>query len=182
MTEPLRGVIAPNLTPFEPSGEIAHDLYVGHVKRFLDQGCVGVAPFGTTGEALSVGIGERIVMLETLVSEGVDPGLMIPGTGVTNLADTVRLTRRAVDLGCAGAMVLPPFYFKDVPDDGLFAYFARLIDAVGHDDLRIYLYHIPRWPASAFPSRSCSACARLSPTRSSASRTAPATGRTPGGS
>jgi len=83
MTQPLRGVIAPNLTPFQPTGEVAHDLYVGHVKRLLEQ-------------------------------------------------------------GCAGAMVLPPFYFKDVPDDGLFAYFARLIDAVGRDELRIYLYHIPQ--------------------------------------
>jgi len=151
MTQPLRGVIAPNLTPFQPSGEIAHDLYVGHVKRLLDQGCVGVAPFGTTGEALSAGVGERIVMLETLVSEGVDPARMIPGTGVTNIADSARLTRRAVELGCAGAMVLPPFYFKDVPDDGLFAYFARPIDAVGHDDLRIYLYHIPQVSGVGIP-------------------------------
>jgi len=151
MTEPLRGVIAPNLTPFEQSGEVAYDLYVGHVKRLLEQGCVGVAPFGTTGEALSVGMGERIVMLETLLSEGVDPARMIPGTGLTNLADTTRLTRRAVEMGCAGAMVLPPFYFKDVPDDGLFAYFARLIDAVGHDDLRIYLYHIPQVSGVGIP-------------------------------
>ncbi len=144
MTEALRGVIAPNLTPIEANGNVAHDLYVAHVKSLLEKGCVGVAPFGTTGEALSIGMGERIVVLESLIAAGIDPAKIIPGTGLTNVADTARLTRRAVELGCAGAMVLPPFYFKDVPDDGLFAYYARLIETVGHDDLRIYLYHIPQ--------------------------------------
>ena len=78
-----------------------------------------------------------------MIDRGVDPKRLIPGTGLTNLIDTARLTRHAVDRGCAGAMVLPPFYIKDVTDDGLFAYYARLIERVGSDDLRIYLYHIP---------------------------------------
>lgn len=144
MTEPLRGVIAPNLTPFESSGVIAEDLYIGHVKRLLEEGCVGVAPFGTTGEATSLSVGERMVLLENMVGAGIEPARMIPGTGFTNLEDTVRLTRRSAELGCAGALVLPPFYYKNVPDDGLFAHFASLIEAVGRDDLRLYLYHIPQ--------------------------------------
>jgi 4-hydroxy-tetrahydrodipicolinate synthase len=142
--EPIRGVIAPTLTPFNDDLSLALDLYVAHAQHLLATGCAGLAPFGTTGEALSVGIDERIGALDRLLDRGVDPKKLIPGTGLTNLIDTARLTRQAVDRGCAGAMVLPPFYIKDVPDDGLFAYYARLIERVGKDDLRIYLYHIPQ--------------------------------------
>jgi len=141
--EPIRGVIAPTLTPFNDDLSIALDLYVDHARHLLATGCAGLAPFGTTGEALSAGIDERIGALDRLIDRGVDPKRLIPGTGLTNLIDTARLTRHAVERGCAGAMVLPPFYIKDVTDDGLFAYYARLIERVGSDDLRIYLYHIP---------------------------------------
>lgn len=147
----LRGVIAPNLTPFNDDLTVAEDLYVDHARRLLADGCVGLAPFGTTGEALSVGIEERMALLEALVNAGIDPVRLIPGTGLTNLPDSVRLTRHAVDLGCAGAMTLPPFYFKNVADDGLFAYFARLIEAVDRDRLRLYLYHIPQVAGVGLP-------------------------------
>ena len=119
-----RGVVAPILTPFNDDLTIATDLYVELARRLFDDGCAGLAPFGTTGEALSVGIDERIAMLDKLVGAGVDPAKMIPGTGLTNLPDTVKLTRHAVDAGCAGAMVLPPFYFKNVADEGLYTYFV----------------------------------------------------------
>ena len=142
--EPIRGVIAPTLTAFNDDLSLALDLYVAHAQHLLATGCAGLAPFGTTGEALSVGIDERIGALDRLIESGVDPKQLIPGTGLTNLVDTARLTRHAVDRGCAGAMVLPPFYIKDITDDGLFAYYARLIERVGRDDLRIYLYHIPQ--------------------------------------
>jgi 4-hydroxy-tetrahydrodipicolinate synthase len=141
--EPLRGVISPTLTPFNDDLTIAHDLFADHARHLLETGCVGLAPFGTTGEALSLGIEERITALEHLIDRGVDPKRLIPGTGLTNLPDTTRLTRHVVDRGCAGALVLPPFYFKDVSDEGLFAYFAGLIERVAADDLRLYLYHIP---------------------------------------
>ncbi|HUF86356.1 MAG TPA: dihydrodipicolinate synthase family protein [Thermohalobaculum sp.] len=153
MTEPtpLRGVIAPILTPFEDDLTIARDLYVANAKRCLAEGCVGLAPFGTTGEALSVGIEERMEALEDLVAAGIPAGRLIPGTGLTNLPDTVRLTRHAVSLGCAGAMVLPPFYFKDVPEDGLYDHFAHLVDAVDDPRLRVYLYHIPQVSGVGLP-------------------------------
>ena len=149
--EPLRGVIAPTLTPFNDDLTIAEDLYVSHAKRCLADGCVGLAPFGTTSEALSVGMDERMRMLEALAAAGIDPACMIPGTGLTNLPDTIRLTRHAVELGCAGAMTLPPFYYKGVPDDGLYDYFRRLIDGVADDRLQIYLYHIPQVAGVGLP-------------------------------
>ena len=147
----LKGIIAPALTPFNDDLSVAEDLYIAHAKWLLDDGCVGLAPFGTTGEALSVGMDERNHILEKLVDEGIDPAKLIPGTGLTNLPDTVKLTRKAVDLGCAGAMILPPFYFKNVADDGLFAYFAKLIEMVARDALRFYLYHIPQVAGVGIP-------------------------------
>ena len=138
----IRGLVAPLLTPFDDDQSIATGLFVEHAKRLLDQGCSGLVPFGTTGEALSVGIDERIAAVSSLVDSGIDPACMIPGTGVSNVADTARLSRACLDLGCAGVLVLPPFYYKAVSEQGLYEYFARLVDAVGPDS-RIYLYHIP---------------------------------------
>jgi len=137
-----RGIIAPILTPFNDDGSLAIDLYVAHASWLFDQGCAGIAPFGTTGEALSVGIDERIAAIAALVDAGIDPACMIPGTGLTSVADTARLSRACLDLGCAAVMTLPPFYFKAVTEEGLYAYFAQLVTAIG-DDARIYLYHIP---------------------------------------
>lgn len=139
-----RGVIAPNLTPFDDDLSIAKDLYLENVERLIADGCAALAPFGTTGEALSVSTAERLDLLEHLVTSGIDPARLIPGTGLTNLPETADLTRRVTDMGCAGAMILPPFYIKGVSDDGLFDYFARLIDLVNRDTLAIYLYHIPQ--------------------------------------
>ena len=149
--KPLRGVISPTLTPFNDDMTIAEDLYIAHAKRCLADGCVGLAPFGTTSEALSVGIDERVDMLEKLVASGIAASKLIPGTGLTNLPDTIRLTRHAVELGCSGAMTLPPFYFKNVADEGLYDYFCRLIDGVADDRLNIYLYHIPQVSGVGIP-------------------------------
>ena len=103
-----------------------------------------LAPFGTTGEALSIGSAERMAAIEGLIASGIDPKLVIPGTGLCNLPETIALSRHAMELGCAGVMTLPPFYFKGMGDDGYFDYFERLIDGVDHPELKIYLYHIPQ--------------------------------------
>ncbi len=142
MIKTIRGIIAPILTPFDDDLSLATSLYVAHAKWLLGQGCAGIAPFGTTGEALSVGIDERIAAIEALVDNGIEPTQLIPGTGLSNVADTARLSRACLDIGCAGVMTLPPFYFKDVSEDGLFDYFEQLIMSIG-SDARIYLYHIP---------------------------------------
>ncbi len=138
----IRGVIVPLLTPFNDDLSVASDLYVSHAKGLFDQGCAGIAPFGTTGEALSVSIEERLAAIRTLVDAGIDPSSIVPGTGLSNVADTARLSRACLDLGCAGVMTLPPFYYKAVTEDGLYRYFVKLLDCIGPDS-RIYLYHIP---------------------------------------
>lgn len=140
--EAPRGVIAPILTPFNDDLSIATDLYTGLANELFGNGCAGLAPFGTTGEALSVGIDERIDAIRTLIDSGVDAAKMIPGTGLSNVADTARLSRACLDLGCSAVMTLPPFYFKGVSEDGIYRYFAELIRTIG-DDARIFLYHIP---------------------------------------
>jgi len=139
-----KGLVAPILTPFNDDLSVATDLYVGHALDLIDKGCVALAPFGTTGEALSVGIEERVAALDALIAAGVDPKQLIPGTGLTNLPDTLRLTNHALDSGCRAVMTLPPFYIKDAHDDGLFAYYERLISSVGPDALKLILYHIPQ--------------------------------------
>ncbi len=144
MVAKLKGVVAPVLTPFNDDMSIAEDLFLEHAAYLLENGCVGLAPFGTTGEALSIGLDERLDMLERMVESGIDPARLIPGTGLSNLPDTVHLTKHAMELGCEGAMVLPPFYYKTVTDEGLFSYFAKLIETVGEDETRLYLYHIPQ--------------------------------------
>jgi 4-hydroxy-tetrahydrodipicolinate synthase len=139
---PIRGVLVPLLTPFNDDMTVATDLYAAHAKWLFDQGCAGLVPFGTTGEALSVGIDERIAALRALVDGGIDPSLMIPGTGLSNVADTARLSRACLDLGCAGVMTLPPFYYKGVSEEGIYRHFVQLLGAIG-EDARIFLYHIP---------------------------------------
>src|SRR4051794_38795245 len=99
------GIIAPILTPFESDGRIARDLWVGHARWVLDQGAHFLSPFGTTGEALSLSIEERMRALEWLVEAGIPPNRMMPGTGVTALPETVALSSHAVGLGCAAVMV-----------------------------------------------------------------------------
>ena len=141
-TDETRGLVAPILTPFNDDLSVATSLYVTHAKWLFDQGCAGIAPFGTTGEALSVGVDERIAAIRELIDGGIDPAKMIPGTGLSNVADTARLSRACLDMGCAGVMTLPPFYFKAVSEDGLYHYFVQLIEAIGAD-ARVFLYHIP---------------------------------------
>ena len=138
------GVIAPNLTPFNDDLSVARDLYLSNAKRLFADGCSALAPFGTTGEALSVSVSERLSLIAHLIDGGINPAKLVPGTGLTNLPETADLTRECLDMGCAAAMILPPFYFKGVSDEGLYAYYGKLIEMVGRDDLAIYLYHIPQ--------------------------------------
>ena len=140
----IKGLIAPLLTPFDDNLNLDQSLYNDLAKHLLATGVSGLAPFGTTGEALSVSHSERKAALEGLVKAGIDPAVMIPGTGLCNLPDTIDLCQHAVGLGCAGVMVLPPFYFKGMSDAGLYDYYAQLIAGVNDQRLKIYLYHIPQ--------------------------------------
>ena len=140
----IKGLIAPILSPFNDELSFNQDLYNALAAELHATGCSGLAPFGTTGEALSVSSVERMAALEGLVASGIDPRVIIPGTGLCNLPESIALSRHAVELGCAGVMTVPPFYFKGMGDDGYFVYFEKLIDGVDHPDLKIYLYHIPQ--------------------------------------
>jgi len=141
--EKMTGVVTPILTPFNDDLSFAPDLYVSHATWLLEQGIHYISPFGTTGEALSLSVKERMAALDTLIEGGIDPAVLMPGTGLCNLEDTVTLCRHAVDLGCAAVLTLPPFFYKNASDDGLYAYFVRLIEVINRAKLRICMYHIP---------------------------------------
>jgi len=140
----LKGIMTPVVTPFTGDGRIDTVAYVEHCQRSLAQGTHYVTPFGTTGEALSLGLAERCATLETVIAEGVDPSVLLPGTGFNSLTETVEATRHALAHGVAAVMILPPFFYKDASDAGLFAWFAKLIERVADERLRICLYHIPQ--------------------------------------
>ncbi|MGE3065482.1 MAG: dihydrodipicolinate synthase family protein [Hyphomicrobiaceae bacterium] len=137
------GVIAPVVTPFGDDGAPDVDRFVSHAAWLLQDGCTGLAPFGTTSEANSLGLDERMDLLEELVEDGIDAAKLMPGTGTCSVSDTVILTQHAVDIGCGGVLMLPPFYYKGPSEEGLFRYFAEVIDGVNDENLKIYLYHIP---------------------------------------
>jgi 4-hydroxy-tetrahydrodipicolinate synthase len=143
MTHRLRGVLSPVVTPFRKDYSPDAPRFVRHCKWLLAHGCSGLAVFGTNSEANSLSAEERMTLLEQLVEGGVPAAQLMPGTGCCALTDSVRLTAHAVKLGCAGVLMLPPFYYKGVPDDGLFRNFSEVIQRVGDDRLQLYLYHIP---------------------------------------
>jgi 4-hydroxy-tetrahydrodipicolinate synthase len=143
MASSFEGVYAAALTPLRADLEIDRRAYADHCRRLLDEGCDGLAIFGTTGEANSFSVGERVAAWEALVADGVPADTLLPGTGACALTDAVTLTREALAAGAPGVLALPPFYYKGVSDDGLFAFFAELIERVGDDRLRLFLYHIP---------------------------------------
>ena len=144
MTNGPKGVICPILTPFNHDGSVADDLWLAHARWVLDQGAHYLSPFGTTGEALSLGLGERRRALEVLVEGGIPASRLMPGTGVTALVETAELTAHAVRLGCAAVMVLPSFFYVQAGDDGQARYYGELIDRVNDDRLRVILYNIPQ--------------------------------------
>jgi 4-hydroxy-tetrahydrodipicolinate synthase len=143
------GVNAAVLTAMHDDLSIDLDRTAAHGHWLLANGCNGLAILGTTGEANSLGVAERIALMEGMIARGVPAGVMLPGTGTTAITDTVLLTRRAEELGCRGALLLPPFFYKNPSDDGLFAYFSEVIQRVG-GDIKLFLYHFPAQSAVPF--------------------------------
>jgi 4-hydroxy-tetrahydrodipicolinate synthase len=138
----IRGVLVPVLTPFKSDLSPDPQRFIRHCEWLLSQKC-GLAPFGTTSEANSMSAQERMTLLDALVAAGVDPSRMMPGAGCCSITDTVELTSHAVKHGCAGVLMLPPFYYKGISDEGLYRYFSEVVQRVGDRRLKIYLYHIP---------------------------------------
>ena len=139
----LRGLIAPVVTPFAPDLSPDAGRLVKFCRWLLAQD-VGLAVFGTTSEANSLSVAEKLGLLDKMLEAGLPAARMMPGTGCCSLADTVELTRHAVLHDCGGVLMLPPFYYKGVSDDGLFASYSEVIERVGDARLRIFLYHIPQ--------------------------------------
>jgi 4-hydroxy-tetrahydrodipicolinate synthase len=144
----ITGVLSPVVTPFKADLSPNAEQFIRQCRWLLSQN-VGLAVFGTNSEANSLSTEEKIELLDRLVAAGIDPARMMPGTGCCALTDSVRLTRHAVKLGCGGVLMLPPFYYKGVSDEGLFRSFAEVVERVGEAALRVYLYHIP--PVSNVP-------------------------------
>ncbi|WP_274425714.1 dihydrodipicolinate synthase family protein [Chelativorans sp. YIM 93263] len=142
MPEPMKGALAPVITPLTADYRPDADRLVEHCRWLIERDC-GLAVFGTNSEGNSLALGDKMELLDHLVESGLPAERMMPGTGQCALHDTVKLSRRAVELGCGGVLMLPPFYYKGVSDEGLFRYFSEVIEGVGDDRLRVYLYHIP---------------------------------------
>jgi 4-hydroxy-tetrahydrodipicolinate synthase len=145
-----KGVFAAVLTPLDEDLSIDRWVFVDHCRRLLDAGCHGLSVLGTTGEANSLSIDERLAALEALVEQGVPRESLLPGTGSCALTEAIRLSRAALEMGVADVLVLPPFYYKGVSDEGIYRFFAELIERVGDDRLRVYLYHIPHMAGVGF--------------------------------
>lgn len=143
------GVNAAVLTPMNADLSIDLDRMEAHCRWLLANGCNGLAILGTTGEANSLGVSERIAVMEGLAARGIPGAKMLPGTGTTAITDTVLLTKKAEEIGCRGALLLPPFYYKNPSDDGLLAYFDQVIQRVA-GNIAIYLYNFPQQSAIPF--------------------------------
>lgn len=143
MTARAPELFVPAITPFEADLSVDTARFIAHAQALLAAGAHGLAPFGTTSEANSLSVAERMAALEALVAAGISPARLIPGTGCSAAGDTIALSRHATGLGCKGVLMLPPFFYKNVPEEGVFAAYAQSIEAVG-PDIRVYLYHIPQ--------------------------------------
>jgi len=138
----IKGVLSPVVTPFKSDLSPDRERFVTHCKWLMSHNC-GLAVFGTNSEANSLAADERMTMLDAVVAAGVNTSRMMPGTGCSSITETVKLTSHAVKHGCAGVLMLPPFYYKGVSEEGLYRHYSEVVQRVGDARLKIYLYHIP---------------------------------------
>jgi len=139
----LRGVIAAVATAVEAGGAPDCMRSTALARFLLAQGCDGLNVLGTTGEATSFSTEQRVTVMSAYRAAGLPMDRLMVGTGAAALADAIALTRRAAELGFAAALVLPPFYYKGVPDDGLAAYIEAIVSATAATPIPVYLYHFP---------------------------------------
>jgi 4-hydroxy-tetrahydrodipicolinate synthase len=142
---PLGGVNCAAATPVGADGKPDLALFTAHCRALLDEGCHGLAILGTTGEANSFSVAERKSLVEAVIGAGIAAETLLPGTSSCNVAETADLTRHAVQAGARGCVLLPPFYYKGVSDEGLFRFYAEVIEGVADARLKLFLYHIPQF-------------------------------------
>ncbi len=142
------GVLVPALTPFDVDVRPDAARLTAFLRHLLGQGADGLAIFGTTSEGNSLSVAERNGLIDHVIAHGIPAGKLMPGTGACAIPDAVEMTRHAVVAGAGGVLVLPPFYYKNQGDDGFYAYFSEIIQRVGDERLKLYLYHFPQMSAA----------------------------------
>ncbi|HEX3883221.1 MAG TPA: dihydrodipicolinate synthase family protein [Stellaceae bacterium] len=142
-SQSFAGVLVPVLTPFDRSGNPDAGRFISFCRFLLDQGADGLAIFGTTSEANSMSAVERMELLDKLIAAGIPAAKLMPGGGACSVHEASMLIKHAVGHGVGGVLMLPPFYYKGMSDDGLYDFFDSVINRVGSSALKIYLYHIP---------------------------------------
>ena len=140
----ISGVYSAALTPINEDLTINRDLYLRHCQYLMKQGHDGLAIFGTTGEANSFSIKEKCLSIDFLIANRIDPKVLIPGTGSSSVKDSILMTKHADEHGVKGVLLLPPFYYKNVSDEGIIKYYQNIIETVGSDSLKYILYNIPQ--------------------------------------
>jgi 4-hydroxy-tetrahydrodipicolinate synthase len=141
---PAKGIYAAVVTPVEPGGAISVERYCRHARWLLRQGCTGLGVFGTTSETQAFSVAERQAGLEAYVAAGLPVERMILGIGCCARSDTLALARHALGLGVTNLLMLPPFFYKNNSDEGLYRAFAEVIDALAEPRLALLLYHFPQ--------------------------------------
>jgi 4-hydroxy-tetrahydrodipicolinate synthase len=144
MTHPITGVYCAATTPVNARGEVCLDLFAAHCRALIEEGAHGIALLGTTGEANSYSGNERRALLESALHEGIRGDQLLPGTSSCSVPETIELTRHAIQNDVRACVLLPPFYYKSVSDEGLFRFYASVIEGVKDDRLKVILYHIPQ--------------------------------------
>lgn len=147
----LRGVIAAIATPCDENHEVDVPRALKLARHLLDNGCDGLNVLGTTGEASSFSVAQRKGLMSAYKEQGISTAKLMVGTGASAVADAIALTRHAADLGFAGALLLPPFYYKNPPADGLAAYIGAVAQATADSAIPLYLYHFPGMSAVPWP-------------------------------
>jgi 4-hydroxy-tetrahydrodipicolinate synthase len=142
-----KGLWVATLTPLAEDGSCDAKALARHCRHLFEAGCEGVALFGTTGEGPSFTVAERRQALETVLREGIPGERIILGAGCAALPDTIELCRAAAETGCAGSLVLPPFFFKGVDSDGVYRAYAEIVEGGRGAALNLYLYNIPSMSA-----------------------------------
>ena len=140
----IKGVFSAALTPINQDYSINMNLFHSHCKWLLTQGVDGLGIFGTTGEANAFNVEEKINALEYLIDNNIEPEKLIPGTGQCSISDTVKFTKRCVELKVRAVLVLPAFFYKSITDEGVIEYYKRVVEEVGDNNLHYILYHIPQ--------------------------------------
>ena len=140
----ISGVYSAALTPIKIDLTVNKDLYLRHCQYLMRQGHDGLAIFGTTGEANSFSIKEKCETIDFLITNNIDPKVLIPGTGSSSVEDAIFMTKHAVQQDLRGVLLLPPFYYKNVSDEGVINYYRKIIEDVGSSNFQYLLYNIPQ--------------------------------------